>query len=163
MKLIDTNKRKKDNSTINTTTMLTFRRTIILTLLLALCASRIGAENESETFQKLYSFIYKSSFFNQKCPQEKVYLHFDNTAYFQGDAIYFSAWVINATTGLPAPSRVLYVDLMSPTGVLLQQLKLKVVDGRCHGSFPLIDRSTEDARALRGVLSYPSGYYEIRA
>ena len=114
--------------------MLTFRRTIILTLLLALCASRVGAENESETFQKLYSFIYKSSFFNQKCPQEKVYLHFDNTAYFQGDAIYFSAWVINATTGLPAPSRVLYVDLMSPTGMLLQQLELSKVDVNMFGA-----------------------------
>ena len=121
------------------------------------------AQDDTETFKTLYSYIYKSAYFNQKCPQEKVYLHFDNTAYFQGDAIWFSAWVVNASTGLPAPSKVLYVDLLSPTGVLLQQLKLKVIDGRCHGSFPLIDRSTDEARALRGVLSYPSGYYEIRA
>ena len=101
--------------------------------------------------------------FNQLCPQEKVWLHFDNTAYFQGDVIWFSAYVMNATTGQPAPSQVLYVDLVSPTGMLLRQLKLKVVDGRCHGSFPLVDASVEAARELRGVVSYPSGFYEIRA
>lgn len=141
----------------------TVRRCLITLLCLMTAVASAFAQSDKDTFKKLYSYVYKTSVFNQKCPQEKVYLHFDNTAYFQGDVIWFSAWVINASTGQPAPSRVLYVDLMSPTGVLLNQLKLKVVDGRCHGSFPLVDRSTQEARELRGVLSYPSGYYEVRA
>ena len=101
--------------------------------------------------------------FNRLCPQEKVFLHFDNTAYFQGETIWFSATVLDATTGSVAASKVLYVELLSPTGVVLRQQKLQIVDGRCHGSFPLVDPSVEEANAKRGVLSYPSGYYEVRA
>ena len=52
--------------------------------------------------------------FNRLCPQEKVYLHFDNTAYFQGETIWFSATVVKATDGTVADSKVLYVELLSP-------------------------------------------------
>ena len=99
--------------------------------------------------------------FNRLCPQEKVYLHFDNTAYFQGETIWFSATVVKATDGTVADSKVLYVELLSPTGVVLRQQKLQVIDGRCHGSLPLVDASVEEANAKRGVLGYPSGYYEV--
>ncbi len=34
--------------------------------------------------------------FNNLFPQEKVYLEFDNTAYFQGEIIWFKAFVNNA-------------------------------------------------------------------
>ncbi len=101
--------------------------------------------------------------FNRQFAQEKVYLHFDNTAYFQSETIWFSATVLDATTGNVADSKVLYVELLSPTGVVLRQQKLQVVDGRCHGSLPLIDASVEEANEKRGVMGYPSGYYEVRA
>ena len=101
--------------------------------------------------------------FNRLCPQEKVYLHFDNTAYFQGETIWFSATVLKATEGTAADSKVLYVELLSPTGIVLRQQKLQVIDGRCHGSLPLVDTSVEEANEKRGVLGYPSGYYEVRA
>jgi len=103
------------------------------------------------------------NYFNQHCPQEKVYLHLDNTAYFQGETIWYAANVVDAATGGEAASKVLYVELLSPTGVVLKQQKLKVVGGRCHGSFPLIDTAVEEAVALRGAVGYPSGYYQIRA
>ena len=103
------------------------------------------------------------NYFNQHCQQEKVYLHLDNTAYFQGETIWYAANVVNAATGGEAASKVLYVELLSPTGVVLRQQKLKVVDGRCHGSFPLIDTSVDEAVVLRGAIGYPSGYYQIRA
>ena len=101
--------------------------------------------------------------FNEIYPQEKVFLEFDNTAYFQGEAIWFKAFVTHATTLKRAPSKVLYVDLLSPTGQLIEQQKLKVIGGQCDGAFVLQDISTEQARALRGVAVYPSGFYEIRA
>ena len=103
------------------------------------------------------------NYFNQHCQQEKVYLHLDNTAYFQGETIWYAANVVDAATGGEAASKVLYVELLSPTGVVLKQQKLKITDGRCHGSFPLIDTSVEEAVALRGAIGYPSGYYQIRA
>ena len=73
--------------------------------------------------QKVYDF-------NREFPQEKVFLQFDNTSYYQGETIWFKAFVVNASTLERSKSNVLYVELLSPTGVLLQQLKLKVYDGQ---------------------------------
>ena len=67
--------------------------------------------------------------FDSIWPQEKVFLHFDNTGYFEGETIWFKAYVVNASNLQRSSSGVLYVDLLSPTGILLQQKKLKIVDG----------------------------------
>jgi len=127
-------------------------------------APLLGSEKKpSGTFAELLKRVSYINYFNRLCPQEKVYLHLDNTAYFQGETVWFAANVVNAAGNGEAASKVLYVELLSPTGVVLKQLKLKVVDGRCHGSFPLIDTGVEEAVALRGAVGYPSGYYQIRA
>ena len=113
---------------------------------------------------RLIQYAARTDFFSQACPQEKVYLHLDNTAYFQGETIWFAANVVGPeANGYVAPSKVLYVELLSPTGVVLQQQKLKVEEGRCHGAFPLVDTAVKEAVALRGAIGYPSGYYQIRA
>ena len=119
-------------------------------------------EKPTGTLAELLKRVTFINYFNRLCPQEKVYLHLDNTAYFQGETVWFAANIVNAAGG-EAASKVLYVELLSPTGVVLKQLKLKVTDGRCHGSFPLIDTDVEEAVALRGAIGYPSGYYQIRA
>lgn len=119
--------------------------------------------SEEEQLRFLLTYAIRANHFNAIYPQEKVYLHFDNTAYFSGETIWFSANVLDAQTNNAALSKVLYVELLSPTGVVLQQQKLKIENGRCHGAFPLVDASVKEANAKRGVLGYPSGYYEVRA
>lgn len=76
---------------------------------------------------------------NQPIQQEKVYLHLDNTACFQGETIRFAATVVNASDLGEAASKVFYVELLSPFCVSLKPQKLKVADGRCHGSFSLFE------------------------
>ena len=116
-----------------------------------------------ELTQELMRFSGNIHQFNSIFPQEKVYLEFDNTAYFQGEVIWFKAFVTHATTLKRAPSKVLYVDFLAPTGQLISQQKLKVIAGQCDGAIPLIDAATAQAREKRGILDYPSGFYEIRA
>ena len=135
----------------------------LLSSLLLCCVASAQQPTMQEQAQAILMHGAYINHFNRLCPQEKVYLHFDNTAYFQGETIWFSAHVAKATEGTVADSKVLYVELLSPTGVVLRQQKLQVIDGRCHGSFPLVDASVAEANAKRGVLSYPSGYYEVRA
>ena len=101
--------------------------------------------------------------FGKEYPQEKVYLQFDNTSYYTGETIWFKAFVVNASTHEKAGSKVLYVDLLSPDGTVLKQQKLKIENGQADGSFSLLDGSVSQARAKRGIISYPSGFYEIRA
>lgn len=129
----------------------------ILVLIEAVTAFAQGALTE------LSRFAADILEFGSVYPQEKVYIQFDNTTYYTGETIWFKAYVVNAADHKRAPSKVLYVDLLSPSGVLLQQQKLKVVAGQADGSFPLVDASTSEARELRGVLPYPSGFYEVRA
>ena len=127
-----------------------------LSLLLVLCGCCTVLSAQSDAYKRLATYAAHIGYFNQLCPQEKVYLHLDNTAYFQGETIWYAANVVGQ-------SKVLYVELLSPTGVVLKQQKLKVVDGRCHGSFTLIDTSVHEAVEKRGAVNMPSGYYQIRA
>lgn len=99
----------------------------------------------------LSAFVNNIDNFNNNYPQEKIYLHFDNTAYFKGDTIWFKGYVINeGNCKFTDISRVLYVELLSPEGFVVDSRKLEIVEGQCHGEFTLhsYDRS---------------GYYEIRA
>ena len=84
--------------------------------------------------------------------QEKVYLHFDNTGYFMGEKMWFTAYVVRADghrSGIR--SRVLYVELLNPSGDVVQRRKLKI-DGRGHAHGDL---------SLDSL--YGAGFYEVRA
>lgn len=137
------------------------RKLLTYILLLTITFARTIAANTLET--ELMRYAGNIHQFNSIYPQEKVYLQFDNTSYYTGETIWFKAFVVEATTLNRAPSQVLYVDLISPGGVVLQQEKLKIVAGQADGSFPLVDISTSQVRSMRGVTNYPSGFYEIRA
>lgn len=139
------------------------RAVLLIALILQPLFCLAQPTSKQEQFEAILGYALRSNAFNRLYPQEKVFLHFDNTAYFSGETIWFSANVVDATTGDTARSSVLYAELLSPTGVVLQQRKLKVVEGRCHGAFPLVDASVQEANIKRGVLGYPSGYYEVRA
>ena len=141
--------------------------TLLVLLSLSFACAKDGEWPEANTTASvthdLMRFAGNIHQFNSIFPQEKVYLQFDNTSYYTGETIWFKAFVVNASTLRKAQSQVLYVDLISPTGVLLKQQKLKIVAGQADGSFVLNDASTEQAREKRGVLEYPSGFYEVRA
>ena len=63
--------------------------------------------------------------FGTKTPQEKVYIHMDNTCYFQGDTIWFTAYT--RSTEYDAPSSVsglLYVELLNQDGYLVERKQI---------------------------------------
>ena len=125
--------------------------------------SRTYAVQSMDYADNLIKFTDNINRFNSMFPQEKVYLEFDNTAYFQGENIWFKAFVTHATTLERAPSGVLYVDLLAPTGQLILQQKLKIEAGQADGVISLLDAGTQQTREKRGIVAYPSGFYEIRA
>ena len=78
--------------------------------------------------------------FSLSCPQEKVYLHFDNTGYFMGETIWFKAYITTTTSGERTDlSKVLYVELVNPDGEVLKTQKLYINNGEAQGSFLLED------------------------
>jgi hypothetical protein len=107
-----------------------------------------GFRNE---INRLYSHIQAFNDFSTHNPQEKVYLHFDNTSYYQGDNIWFKCYVVNGRHQLGALSKTLYVELLNPNGKVVDKRILKIEDGQCHGDFSL------------NQLPFYSGFYEVRA
>lgn len=90
--------------------------------------------------------------FNKVVPQEKVYLHFDNTGYFENETLWFKAYVTRTDNGHPSDlSKVLYVELLNPSGDVLQTLKYPIDSlGVSHGEMKL--------DTILGA-----GLYEVRA
>lgn len=84
--------------------------------------------------------------------QEKPYLHLDNNSYFIGDTIWYKAYVVGADSlRLTGQSRVLYVELVSPDGLVVKRhRKFISANGWGDGDFVLPD-------------TLYSGYYELRA
>lgn len=84
-------------------------------------------------------------------PQQKAYLHTDKSSYDVADVIWFKAYVVNATSHIPdAMSTNLYVDLLNPSGMVVQTRLLRLKNGVAHGDFSLED-------------TIPEGRYKIRA
>ena len=84
--------------------------------------------------------------------QEKVYVHTDNECYFVGDTLWYKAYVVRADQLVPTDmSRILYVELLSPDGLLVERQNIIISPtGHTCGQFVLPD-------------SLYSGYYELRA
>ncbi len=83
--------------------------------------------------------------------QEVTFVHMDNSCYFQGDTVFYKAYVVRSDNGrLSDMSRVLYTELLDNDGYLIERQILKLKDGQAHGSFCLSD-------------TLYCGYYELRA
>lgn len=84
--------------------------------------------------------------------QEKVFVHTDNQCYFVGDTLWYKAYVVRADNLQPTDmSRILYVELLSPDGLLVERQNIIISpQGYTCGQFTLRD-------------SLYSGYYELRA
>lgn len=101
---------------------------------------------------RLTEYAYAVKHFGDALPQEKVYVHFDNTSYYQGDPIWFQCYVVTAGRNCPSGlSKTLYVELLNPGGETIAKQILPIHNGRSHGNFTLTQ------------LPFYSGFYEIRA
>ena len=80
-----------------------------------------------------------------------LFLHTDKPLYATGDRLWLSAYLLDAATNRRPPGETaIHVDLLTPTGTLVQHQWLRVTDGRTMGDFRLSD-------------SLASGTYRLRA
>ncbi len=113
--------------------------------------SLIGKDGLDNEWHGVYSYMRHAMNFSTAIPQEKVYLHFDNTGYFKGETMWFKAYVVRADNGKPTDiSKVLYVELVTPGGDVINTHKLRVENGEANGEFKL-------------DTLYATGFYEVRA
>ena len=121
----------------------------LLFCLSCICSCVFAQDDES--MNKLKGFFTNIAAYNKNFTQEKVYLHLDNNGYFPNEKIWFKAYVFKASTLLPTDmSKVLYVELVTPDGAVLDRKRLPIINGRTYGEFDL-------------DYTFITGYYEIRA
>ena len=118
----------------------------LITATLLLTATALGAQSRLDTI------AHRALQVGHVMQQERVFLHFDNTAYYLGETMWFKAYVSFGANNRPSTlSKVLYVELVAPEGYVIETKKYKINDdGSCYGEF-----------GLSPLLL--SGYYEVRA
>ena len=121
-------------------------RAILSSLFLLLLALPAAAQNNVDETAK------RALVMGRTLVPEYVYMHFDNTAYYLGETMWFKAYVTSGNSDKTSTlSKVLYVELVAPEGYVVETKKYKLDDsGSCNGEFE-----------LNPLLL--SGYYEVRA
>ena len=108
-------------------------------------------ENPTTDLQRILVLMGRTMQFNRSLPQEKAYLHFDNTGYFKGETMYFKAYVTRTDVATPTDiSKILYVELVNPTGDIITTHRVKLENGEGYGDIK-----------LDTILG--SGFFEVRA
>ena len=113
----------------------------------------LRAQTPSASADSLMRQFQQVAGYDQRWTREQVFVHLDNNGYFEGETIWFSAYVVRASTLRPTKlSRVLYVELLNAAGDVMERRKVRIDhEGRASGDIKL------DAQTVR------SGFYEIRA
>ena len=109
-------------------------------------------EKEIEYPEAFAPLMKRLTAFGNRIPQEKVFIHMDNTSYQVGDTIWFSAYLRRTDTGKPSDvSGVLYVELYGQEGYMIERKLIQMKEGQGSGFF-----------ALSNLIQY-AGFYELRA
>ena len=126
---------------------------VILAVTLSYSSAVFSQEQTGEKdVASILNYMKRAMQFNIAAPQEKVYLHFDNTGYFKGETMRFKAYLTRMDTEKKSNiSSVLYVELVNPIGDVIEKRTLKVENGEATGDI-LLD-------SITGA----SGFYEVRA
>ena len=115
------------------------------------CVLTLSFAQNTNDFASIRAYMVRAMRFSQAMPQEKVYLHIDNTGYFMGETIWFKAYVVRADNNVPTNlSKVLYVELVNPSGDVVETRKLQVNNGCAYGDIKIDS-------------IYGTGFYELRA
>lgn len=111
-----------------------------------------GYSQTENAVEKLTSFVSNLNVFADYVPQEKVYLHFDNTSYYIEDDIWFKCYLVTSAFNHSSTlSKTIYVELLTDDGNIIDTQILKAENGQAYGNFTL------------NKMLMQAGYYEIRA
>ena len=114
--------------------------------------TKVKPDVSLSAFSPHYRLAARQAAFGRTIPQEKVFVHMDNTSYQLGDTIWFSAYTRRTDTDRPSDvSGVLYVELYGQEGYLIERKLIQMRKGHGQGFF-----------ALNNLIQY-AGFYELRA
>lgn len=100
--------------------------------------------------RSLQKITNQAATYNTFFSKQKVYLHTDKDKYFEGESIWFKAYVHGGISlHLDSVNKNLYVELWSPSNVRVHIIRLKLNQGMADGSFHLSDTLEQGVYQLR--------------
>ncbi|WP_232538840.1 TonB-dependent receptor plug domain-containing protein [Chitinophaga tropicalis] len=74
--------------------------------------------------------------YNYNDNKEKIYIHTNHVFFKPGEDMFFKVYLVNAKDQTPTTvSRIVYVEILNPSGNVLKKLSYRVEDGYAEGSF----------------------------
>lgn len=126
----------------------------LLILLPAFLLTAFKADTDPES-NLLRSLLNKLQNHYEWYPQQKAYLHTDKSLYNVDERIWYKAYIVDATSHQPDKmSSNLYVDLINPSGIVVQNRLLKLSEGTARGDFSLQDTVPEGRYKLRAYTNW---------
>lgn len=87
--------------------------------------------------------------------KEKVYLHTNHVYFKPGEDLFFKVYLLNAALQIPSTlSKVVYVEVINPAGVVVKKLKYEVSDGYAEGHYFFDMATTGGVYKLRAYTSW---------
>jgi alpha-2-macroglobulin-like protein len=87
--------------------------------------------------------------------KEKIYIHTSHVFFKPGEVLYFKVYVVNAQNQKPSRiSNVVYAELVSPAGTVVQKVNYAVQDGYAEGSFDFTEQSVGGIYKIRAYTSW---------
>jgi hypothetical protein len=130
---------------------------IILLLISGILIARIaGGQGRADLTETLRS---KFTNYCKKVPREEIYSHTDRSEYIAGETLWFSIYVIDRQTGLPAgSSSVAYVELLNSDNRPVVQKKIKLRNSCGAGELELPDTLSTGSYTMRAYTSWMKNF-----
>jgi len=88
-------------------------------------------------------------------PLEKLHLHLDRISFFQGEDIWFKAYLTDAfLRPSEAGSHYMYAELINPVDSIVKRVMIAPEEGQFHGNLPVPDDLAEGLYTLRAYTRY---------
>lgn len=98
--------------------------------------------------------------FTNEHRQEKLYLHLPKTKFSLGESIWFKGYLIESSALRISASEVIYVDLISESGEIVESRTLKFINGLGHGDIKLTDDLTPGNYLIRAYSNWMCNFSE---
>ena len=87
--------------------------------------------------------------------KEKLYIHTNHVFYKPGETLFFKLYLVNAAWQTPSfISQVAYVEIINPSGNVLEKMNYQVINGAVEGSFDFGEQLPGGVYKLRGYTTW---------
>jgi hypothetical protein len=136
--------------------------------IVAFCLVFLQARSQAFTlFKKApvkhVALAFKAKFlaFQEKMPEDRVYLSCDKPFYFPGETVWFQAYVRNGGDLKPSvKSGILHVEWIAPSGSVVRDLQLIVRNGTASGNIDLDGTASGGIYKLKAYTSWQKNFEE---